>query len=201
MVKVRVYELAKELGVDSKRVMRTLGDMGEFVRSASSLLEPPVVAKMRDVFRGGTGAAHATSSTNDDAIAEAARIFGVDAASLRTSKSRVRRPKTAAAAQLAPRTGIPRATDAYDRDWANRLIPPETRQAFIEAGLHRRSAAVVEQCRLQGISPDDLSRRVDGRRVADRLRGGEPVVSVAIRLREAASRSNASGDPTSKAAD
>lgn len=199
-MKVRVYELAKELGVDSKRVMRTLGDMGEFVRSASSPLEPPVVAKMRDIFRGGTVATRLTSSANDDPIAEAARIFGVDASSLRTSESKVRRPKTSVAMRPTPRTEIPRATDAYDRDWASRLIPPDIRQAFIDAGLDRRSAAIVEQCRLHGISPDDLSRRVDGRRVADRLRGGEAVVSVAIRLQDAASRSNASGDPTSGAA-
>ena len=36
MAKVRVYELAKELGLESKEVLKTLNDMGEFVRSASS---------------------------------------------------------------------------------------------------------------------------------------------------------------------
>ena len=32
MAKVRVYELAKELGVESKVVMAKLTEMGEFVR-------------------------------------------------------------------------------------------------------------------------------------------------------------------------
>ena len=36
MAKVRVYELAKELGVESKTVMAKLNELGEFVRSASS---------------------------------------------------------------------------------------------------------------------------------------------------------------------
>ena len=45
MPKVRVYELAKELGVESKVVMTKLQEMGEFVRSASSTVEPPVVRR------------------------------------------------------------------------------------------------------------------------------------------------------------
>ncbi|MGL5857780.1 MAG: translation initiation factor IF-2 [Angustibacter sp.] len=48
MAKVRVYELAKELGVESKVVMTKLQEMGEFVRSASSTVEPPVVRRLRE---------------------------------------------------------------------------------------------------------------------------------------------------------
>lgn len=47
MAKVRVYELAKELGVESKELLAHLKSMGEFVRSASSPLEPPVVRALR----------------------------------------------------------------------------------------------------------------------------------------------------------
>ena len=46
MAKVRVWELAKELGLESKDLLTTLKDMGEFVRSASSTLETPVVRKL-----------------------------------------------------------------------------------------------------------------------------------------------------------
>ncbi|MDM7856108.1 translation initiation factor IF-2 [Cellulomonas alba] len=55
MAKARVYELAKELGVDSKTLMNKLTEMGEFVRSASSTIEPPVVRKLRDVYPAGGG--------------------------------------------------------------------------------------------------------------------------------------------------
>ncbi|MBC7551432.1 MAG: translation initiation factor IF-2 N-terminal domain-containing protein, partial [Cellulomonas sp.] len=54
MAKVRVYELAKELGVESKTIMTKLGELGEFVRSASSTIEPPVVRKLRGLYPAGT---------------------------------------------------------------------------------------------------------------------------------------------------
>ncbi|MBA8796278.1 translation initiation factor IF-2 [Friedmanniella endophytica] len=56
MAKVRVYELAKELGVESKVVLSTLKDMGEFVRSASSTVEPPVERRLKEKFAGNGGA-------------------------------------------------------------------------------------------------------------------------------------------------
>ncbi|WP_435198056.1 translation initiation factor IF-2 [Janibacter sp. GS2] len=48
MAKVRVHELAKELGVSSKSLLTHLGDMGEFVKSASSTIEAPVVRRVKD---------------------------------------------------------------------------------------------------------------------------------------------------------
>ena len=50
MAKVRVYELAKEFGVESKAVMVKLQEMGEFVRSASSTIEPRVVRRLKEAF-------------------------------------------------------------------------------------------------------------------------------------------------------
>ena len=48
MAKQRVYELAKDLGVDSKTVLEKLKDMGEFVKSASSTVEAPVVRRLKE---------------------------------------------------------------------------------------------------------------------------------------------------------
>ncbi|HST85387.1 MAG TPA: translation initiation factor IF-2 N-terminal domain-containing protein, partial [Kineosporiaceae bacterium] len=56
MAKVRVYELAKELGYESKEVLAKLQEMGEFVRSASSTVEPPVVRKLRETMPAAAGA-------------------------------------------------------------------------------------------------------------------------------------------------
>jgi translation initiation factor IF-2 len=50
VAKVRVYELAKELGVESKVLLAHLKNQGEFVRSASSTIEPPVVRKIKETF-------------------------------------------------------------------------------------------------------------------------------------------------------
>src|SRR5579862_4997936 len=54
VAKVRVYELAKEFGVESKAVMAELEKMGEFVRSASSTIEAPVVRRLKESFKGGS---------------------------------------------------------------------------------------------------------------------------------------------------
>ncbi len=50
MAKPRVYELAKDLNVDSKTVLEKLKDMGEFVKSASSTIEPPVARRLKAAF-------------------------------------------------------------------------------------------------------------------------------------------------------
>ena len=50
MAKVRVHELAKELGVESKVVLTKLKEIKEFVKSASSTVEPPVVKRFTDQF-------------------------------------------------------------------------------------------------------------------------------------------------------
>ncbi len=44
---IRVYELAHELGVSVKQVMAILTELGEFVRSASSTLEPALADAVR----------------------------------------------------------------------------------------------------------------------------------------------------------
>jgi translation initiation factor IF-2 len=54
--KARVHELAKEFGVTSKEVLAKLKDMGEFVKSASSTVEPPVARKLRDNYAKPDGA-------------------------------------------------------------------------------------------------------------------------------------------------
>jgi translation initiation factor IF-2 len=50
VAKVRVHELAKELGITSKDAVTKLQELGEFVRSASSTIEAPVVRKLRNAF-------------------------------------------------------------------------------------------------------------------------------------------------------
>lgn len=53
--KLRVHELAKQLGVTSKELLATLKDQGEFVKTASSTIEPPVVKKMQAYYAAQNG--------------------------------------------------------------------------------------------------------------------------------------------------
>ena len=64
--KPRVHELAKEFGITSKELLTKLRDQGEFVKSASSTLEAPVVRRLRQSHApadGGTDAAPAAPAT------------------------------------------------------------------------------------------------------------------------------------------
>ncbi|MCF3965157.1 translation initiation factor IF-2 N-terminal domain-containing protein, partial [Streptomyces fuscigenes] len=72
MAKVRVYELAKEFGVESKVVMAKLQELGEFVRSASSTIEAPVVRKLTDALQGPSGNGNGKSAAKPGAPRKAA---------------------------------------------------------------------------------------------------------------------------------
>ena len=48
--KPRVHEIAAELGIDSKRTLEKLKDIGEFVKGPSSTVEPPVARKLKAAF-------------------------------------------------------------------------------------------------------------------------------------------------------
>ncbi|MDN3905116.1 translation initiation factor IF-2 [Arthrobacter sp. YD2] len=64
MAKVRVHELAKELGITSKDAVAKLQELGEFVRSASSTIEAPVVKKLRGAFPASDNKAAASPATD-----------------------------------------------------------------------------------------------------------------------------------------
>ena len=70
MAKVRVHELAKELGVTSKKLLEVLTNSGEFVKSASSTIEAPVVRKAREYFEAHPEEA-AAAKADEEAAAEA----------------------------------------------------------------------------------------------------------------------------------
>ena len=101
MSKVRVHELAKQLGMESKDVLAKLQEMGEFVRSASSTVEPPVAKKLIALFPDAKPveekkpvkkavAKKATASkkvdVNPELAAELAAELGVDLAALKASR-------------------------------------------------------------------------------------------------------------------
>lgn len=46
----RVYDVAKELGIDTKVALAKLEELGEYVKSGSSTIAPPVAKKLRDAF-------------------------------------------------------------------------------------------------------------------------------------------------------
>ena len=137
MSKVRVHELAKQLGMESKEVLAKLQEMGEFVRSASSTVEAPVVRKLIALYPDAkpveekkpvkkaaakkTAASKKTAEVNPELAAELAAELGVDLAALKASRDAEKIAQDeakAASASATPATPTP-STPAAPRPGNN----------------------------------------------------------------------------------
>ena len=105
MAKLRVHELAKELGITSKELMGHLKEAGEFVKSSSSSLEPPVVRQMREKF--------AAAPKSKKADAKAAPKAPKPGAAKPAAKKPAA-PKAAAPAVHTPETPAPKPAPKAD---------------------------------------------------------------------------------------
>ncbi|MDE0547189.1 translation initiation factor IF-2 [Microbacterium sp. C7(2022)] len=100
--KPRVHEIASELGVDSKVALAKLKELGEFVKSPASTIEPPVARKLRAALEADGAGASAPSS---------APAAGAGAARPGAAKPGVAKPgaaKPGAAKPGAPTPGAPK---------------------------------------------------------------------------------------------
>ncbi|OFT49909.1 translation initiation factor IF-2 [Corynebacterium sp. HMSC06D04] len=106
--KLRVHELAKQLGVTSKELLATLKEQGEFVKTASSTIEPPVVKKMRAHYEaqsGGEKLAGEKSAEKKPAANKAAK----DAKSAKAAgAAKAEKPAANAPKPGAPKPGAPK---------------------------------------------------------------------------------------------
>lgn len=73
MAQPRVHEFAKEVGVPSKEVIAKLKDMGEFVKSSSSTLNPMVLKKLRAEFPAAAAKPAAKAGPAESAAKPAAK--------------------------------------------------------------------------------------------------------------------------------
>ncbi len=112
MAKVRVHELAKELGLTSKNLLSWLQDNGEYVRAASSTIEAPVVRKVRENFESAAPAPAAKAPAKPAAPQAPAAAEPVPSAPAAQAPAAPSAPAAAPAAEKAPvapaRTGGPR---------------------------------------------------------------------------------------------
>ncbi|MEJ6554583.1 translation initiation factor IF-2 [Microbacterium esteraromaticum] len=101
--KPRVHEIAAELGVDSKFALAKLKELGEFVKSPSSTVEPPVARKLRAAIEADPNAKPAEKTDAKPAAKPAA-----------ASKAPTPGPKPGPAKKPAPaaQAEAPQATEA-----------------------------------------------------------------------------------------
>ena len=104
MAKLRVHELAKELGITSKELMGHLKEAGEFVKSSSSSLEPPVVRQMREKF----AATPKTKKADAKAAAKAPKPSAAKPAAKKAAAPAEATPKAAAPKAAAPKADGPK---------------------------------------------------------------------------------------------
>ncbi|MFJ2239723.1 translation initiation factor IF-2 N-terminal domain-containing protein [Streptomyces sp. NPDC087859] len=74
MARVRVYELAKEFGVESKVVMQRLHDLGIPARSASSTIDAPDVRRLTNSLLGPAATARAEALVSRPFVGHASRM-------------------------------------------------------------------------------------------------------------------------------
>lgn len=67
MAKPRVHEIAAELGIESKVALQTLREMGEFVKTASSSVEPPVARRLAEELQRRRAEAQQPAAAAKDA--------------------------------------------------------------------------------------------------------------------------------------
>ena len=104
MAKLRVHELAKELGITSKELMGHLKEAGEFVKSSSSSLEPPVVRQMREKF----AATPKTKKADAKPAAKAPKPSAAKPAAKKAAAPAEATPKAAAPKAAAPKADGPK---------------------------------------------------------------------------------------------
>jgi translation initiation factor IF-2 len=124
--KVRVHELAKQLGMESKVVLAKLQEMGEFVRSASSTVEAPVVRKLIEMYPDAKpveekkpvkkaaakkAAAKPKGEVSAEQAAELAAELGVDIEALKLEQAKSIANKEEAAKHEAADRAADRATE------------------------------------------------------------------------------------------
>ena len=103
----RVYDIAKELGIDTKVALAKLEELGEYVKGGSSTIAPPVAAKLRAAFPNAEKPAPkkpAAKSTKAKATIETVEEKPVEEVKVEPKQEK---PAAAAPTQT-PLTGIPR---------------------------------------------------------------------------------------------
>lgn len=146
MPKARVYELAKQFGVDSKTVLAKLKDMGEFVKSASSTVEAPVVRKLTAEFGSSTGSASAEKADKPAAKTPAA-------------------PKKTSTRKTA-------STSASKTSEADAKAPAESSQAKASSAPSPRAA--VARAAMSSVNPAANKAASEGEKAASRKPKAKP---------------------------
>lgn len=140
--KPRVHEIAAELGVDSKLALRKLREMGEFVKSPSSTIQPPVARKLRAAL---TGAPTSSSRSERPSTVKPPQV-----------PLKPKSPRKPVLRRSTPSSDHPEDIAAHQRrviiqrsepDWGRFGFTPKERETWINAGVPEGMAQIAAMCR------------------------------------------------------
>ena len=112
MAQPRVHEFAKEVGVPSKEVIAKLKDMGEFVKSSSSTLNPMVLKKLRAEFPAAAAKPAAKAGPAESAAKPAPKPAAAKPAAKPAPKPAVAKPAAKPAPKPAAESAAPKPAAA-----------------------------------------------------------------------------------------
>ena len=207
--RMRVRDIAKQLGVPPAEVLQMLEDMGEYVKSHASYIETPVIRKLHE--RLGVTYSAATRPTHSDSVTgREAPTEGLPPPPRRTKRDnhpltgevsprRVLDPSLdSSPARSAPGTTSWSARTVEQRwadlaggdashalefeEWKLRGFSDVERDVWMASGLRTGQARWAAELRDGGLSPTDLEVDLHGWKVVDRLQRGEGAKAIARML-------------------
>ncbi|OFT84505.1 translation initiation factor IF-2 [Corynebacterium sp. HMSC29G08] len=105
--KLRVHELAKQIGVTSKELLATLKEQGEFVKTASSTIEPPVVKKMKAYYEAKSEGGEEAAAGDKPAAAKVSAAKPAQSAKPAAAKPAAPKPSAPKPGAAKPAAGGP----------------------------------------------------------------------------------------------
>ena len=106
----RVYDIAKELGIETAEALAKLNELGEYVKSGSSTIAPPVANKLRAAYPNAKPKEEAPKVEKAPAKAKTTKAAAAKEETVEEAKPADAAPvePAAPAAPVAPTAGIPR---------------------------------------------------------------------------------------------
>jgi hypothetical protein len=205
--RIRVHELARELGVQSKTVLATLKEIGEFVKSSSSAVDESTARRVRQELRAQPYRAerphlrHSVSPLRDRHSGltrtspdrgltqqELAVAYALGIDSVPHDRRHSKRGPLSGLAKTIRDTFPQIRSDEEARHlatcWAERFIAGEDAAAWWQAGLGAYDYQKVSDLEAHGVRARHLAIIVHGSRAGDLLRGGASVARVEGLLRQ-----------------
>lgn len=168
----RVHELARELGVSSKTVLATLKEIGVFVPSAASVVDPPTAVRLRHAVHQALRSGHAAPAGSHPPPPD----------------TEIPPPLTGLAKTLRG-TFLQLQTDEeasrLAHAWmADEIFTDQDVIAWCRAGLTPRDHVQARQLQAHGILPQHLGLVIEGKSIKSLLRGGWSVTGIVGLLRQ-----------------